>query len=354
VSILDRYLAGAILASTALVLAVLIALFSFVQFVDALGDVGKANYQLLDAARYVLLSIPRQTFEVFPMAALLGTTLGLSALAADSELVAMRAAGISLLRIVRAAMQVGLVLALLAVAIGEFVVPVTERVAETGRAEALKIRIKQQRDFGLWMRDRQDYVHVTEVLPDLTLLGIDIYRFDDRERLTLHTHAQQGRFAESQWRLADVRESRISEDRVQTQRMREQEWSSSLTPELFRVFTVRPEGLSVVQLHRYIQHLEQNRQNTGSYALAFWQKLASPFATVVMMVLAIPFVFGSQRSGGVGARLFTGIVIGLAFFVVSRGFGYFGLLYGVPAVLGAAMPTLLFFVAALVLLRRVR
>jgi len=354
VNILDRYLAGAILASTLLVLAVLIALFSFVQFVDALGDVGKADYQLLDAMRFVVLSIPRQTFEVFPMAALLGTTLGLSALAADSELVAMRAAGVSLLRIVRTAIQVGLVLALVAVAIGEFVVPETESLAETRRAEALKIRIKQQKDFGLWMRDSQAYVHISEVLPDLTLLGIDIYRFDEREQLTLHTHAQRGQFVESRWRLSDVRESRLTEDRVQTQRSREQEWTSSLTPELFSVFKVRPEGLSVVQLYRYIQHLDQNRQNTGSYALAFWQKLTSPFATVVMMVLAIPFVFGSPRSGGIGARLFTGIVIGLAFFVVSRGFGYFGLLYGVPAFLGAVLPALLFFGAAVVMLRRVR
>lgn len=353
-NIIDRYLAGAILTSTLLVLAVLIALFSFVQFVDALGDVGKADYQLLDAVRYVLLSIPRQTFEVFPMAALLGTTLGLSALAADSELVAMRAAGVSVLRIVRAATQVGLVLAIAAVAIGEFVVPETERLAEVGRAEALKIRIKQQKDFGLWMRDSQAFVHVDEVLPDLTLLGVDIYRFDERQQLTLHTHAQRGQFEEQQWRLSEVRESLLTDERVQTRRLREQIWSGSLTPDLFKVFTVRPEGLSVVQLHRYIQHLDQNRQNTGNYALAFWQKLVSPLATVVMMVLAIPFVFGSQRSGGIGARLFVGIMIGLAFFVFSRGFGFFGLLYGVPALLGAAMPTLLFLAAALIMLRRVR
>lgn len=353
-NIIDRYLAGAILTSTLLVLAVLIALFSFVQFVDALGDVGKADYQLLDAVRYVLLSIPRQTFEVFPMAALLGTTLGLSALAADSELVAMRAAGVSVLRIVRAATQVGLVLAIAAVAIGEFVVPETERLAEVGRAEALKIRIKQQKDFGLWMRDSQAFVHVDEVLPDLTLLGVDIYRFDERQQLTLHTHAQRGQFEEQQWRLSEVRESLLTDERVQTRRLREQIWSGSLTPDLFKVFTVRPEGLSVVQLHRYIQHLDQNRQNTGNYALAFWQKLVSPLATVVMMVLAIPFVFGSQRSGGIGARLFVGIMIGLAFFVFSRGFGFFGLLYGVPAFLGAAMPTLLFLAAALIMLRRVR
>ena len=351
--ILDRYLATSILTSTLLVLGVLLALFSFMLFVEALGDIGKQNYQLSDAIRYVLLSLPRQAFEVFPMAALLGTTLGLSALAADAELVAIRAAGVSVLRIVGAAMKVGLVLAVIAVLMGEFLVPETERLAEQGRTTALKIRIKQQNDFGLWLRDGPAYVHVGEVLPDLTLLKVDIYQFDENDRLRLQTSAKSGRFEDKQWRLKEVNESWLAENRVQSRRLLELEWGSALTPDLLSVFTVRPEALSVLHLYRYISHLEQNKQNTGPFALAFWQKLASPFATVVMMVLAIPFVFGSQRSGGIGARLFTGILLGLAFFVVSRGFGYFGLLYGVPAVIGALLPTLLFFGLALVMLRRV-
>jgi lipopolysaccharide export system permease protein len=192
------------------------------------------------------------------------------------------------------------------------------------------------------------------VLPDLTLLRVDIYQFDENDRLRLQTSAKTGRFDEKRWKLNDVSESWVSENHIQSRRLREQEWSSALSPDLLSVFTVRPEALSVLHLYRYISHLEQNKQNTGPYALAFWQKLTAPFATVVMMVLAIPFVFGSQRSGGIGARLFTGILLGLAFFVVSRGFGYFGLLYGIPAVIGALLPTLLFFGLALVMLRRVR
>lgn len=352
--ILDRYLAVAIFTNTLLVLGVLLALFSFIQFVDALGDVGKQNYQLADAIRYVVLSLPRQAFEVFPMAALLGTTLGLSALAADAELVAIRAAGVSVLRIVGTAMKVGLVLALVAVVIGEFLVPETERIAEKGRTTALKIRIKQQNDFGLWLRDGPAYVHIGEVLPDLSLLRVDIYRFDQNDRLRLQTSAKTGRYEDSRWKLSEVNESWLAENRVQSRRLREQEWISTVTPDLMSVFTVRPEALPLLHLYRYIRHLALNKQNTGPYALAFWQKLAAPLATVVMMVLAIPFVFGQQRSGGVGARLFMGIALGLAFFVVSRSFGFFGLLYGIPAVIGALLPVLLFFGLALVMLRRVR
>jgi len=352
--ILDRYLAASIITSTALVLGVLLVFFSLIQFVDALSDVGKGDYQLADAMRYVLLSLPRQTVEVFPMAALLGTTLGLSALAVDAELVAIRAAGVSVLRIVGAAVKVGLVLAVIAVLAGEFLVPETERMAEQGRTTALKVPIKQQNDFGLWLRDGSAYVHVGEVLPDLTLLQVDIYQFDEKDRLRLQTSAERGHLDGKQWRLTDVSESWLGQNRVQSRRVPEQEWGSALTPDLLSVFAVRPEALSVLHLYRYIRHLEQNKQNTGPYALAFWQKLIAPLATVVMMVLAIPFVFGQQRSGGIGARLLMGIVLGLAFFVVSRGFGYFGLLYGIPALIGAALPVLLFFGLALAMLRRVR
>ena len=354
VKILDRYLAVSIITSTLLVMGVLLALFSFIQFVDALSDVGKADYQLTDAVRYVLLSLPRQSYEIFPMAALLGTTLGLSALAADAELVAMRAAGVSLLRIVGATMQVGIVLAILAVLVGEFLVPETQRIAEEGRAQALKIRITQQGDLGLWLRDGQAYVHVGEVLPDLSLLHVDIYEFDANDRLRRQTSAARGGYDNHHWWLGDVHESELTETKVLSRKIQQEEWNSTLTPDLFSVFTVRPEGLSLLHLYRYIRHLRQNHQNTGPYALAFWQKLMAPLSTVVMMVLAVPFVFGQQRSGGIGARLFTGIVLGLAFFVVSRGFGYFGLLHGIPAVIGATLPTLLFFGLALWMLRRVR
>lgn len=352
--ILDRYLAASIITSTLLVLAVLLALFSFIQFVDALSDVGKADYQLMDAVKYVLLSLPRQSFEIFPMAALLGTTLGLSALAADAELVAMRAAGVSVLRIVRATMQVGIILAVLAVLVGELLVPETQRIAEEGRAQALKIRISQQGDLGLWLRDGKTYVHVGEVLPDLSLLHVDIYEFDENDRLRRQTSAERGGYESRQWWLSDVHESELTETKVQSRKIKREEWNSTLTPDLFTVFTVRPEGLSLLQLYRYIRHLRQNHQNTGPYALAFWQKLMAPLSTVVMMVLAVPFVFGQQRSGGIGARLFTGIILGLAFFVVSRGFGFFGLLHGIPAAVGAILPTLLFFGLALWMLRRVR
>ena len=143
-NILDRYIGRSILTSTLLVFAVLTALFTFIKFVEAMGDLGKASFGLYQVVRYVLLSIPRQASEMFPVTALLGSILGLSSLAADSELIAMRAAGVSLARLVGSVVKVGILLVLIAVIVGEVIAPVTEDMAERGRSTALQVSVRQQ------------------------------------------------------------------------------------------------------------------------------------------------------------------------------------------------------------------
>ena len=352
-NILDRYIGRSILTSTLLVFAVLTALFTFVKFVDALGDLGKATFGLYQAVRYVVLSVPRQASELFPMTAMLGTILGLSSLATDSELVAMRAAGVSMMRLVGSVVRVGIVLVVISVVVSEGIAPVTEAMAERGRSAALQVSVRQQKDSGLWVRDGQMFVHLGEVLPDLSVLRVNIYSFDVANHLRLQTSAQRGRYEHDVWRLQDVRQSRLDDGRVRVRQISSDDWVSVLTPDMLAVFAVKPEGLSIWSLYRYIQHLELNKQDTGRYELAFWNKLMSPVAAVVMMILAVPFVFSQMRSSGVGARLMIGILLGLAYWVISQGFGYFGLLYGVPPMLGAVAPTLLFLGVAAIMLRRV-
>lgn len=351
VSILDRYIGRSMLYGVLLVFSVLLALFTFFDFVDKLGDLGRGNFGLSDVMRYLLLTLPKKVYDLFPMAALLGTTLGLSSLAVDSELTAMRAAGVSLLRIVGAVMKTGILLVIAVVVTGEVIAPVSENLAQRGRAEALRIGI-QQKDFGVWLRDGSSFINIGEVLPDLSLLKIGIYQFDENNLLRTQTYAERGYYVDGKWQLMDVSQSSLSEDKIQIRRIPLQPWTSVVDPSVLSVFAVNPEGLSAWNLYRYIHHLKRNRQETSRYQLAFWYKVVSPFTTAVMLLLAIPFVFSNLRHAGMGFRLFIGILLGLGFYLFNRGFGYFSVLYGLPAVLGAILPTLLFFLAALYLLRR--
>jgi len=352
-TLLDRYVGRQILLSTALVLGVLLALFVFIVFVDVLPDYGRGTFGLFELVRYIALSQPRKIYEIFPVAVLIGTLMGLSTLALNSELVAMRAAGVSKLRIVGAALKIGLVFMLAAIAMGEYIVPTAENQAQIGRARALATGFQQQAT-GIWLRDGNAFVNLGEVLPDLTLLSVNIFDFQPDARLRTHTYAARAAYAGDEWRLQDVRQSRISDAGVEVHEAANEVWRPRLTPELVAVFTVRPEGLSIQQLAGYIGHLRSNNQETGQYVLALWQKMLMPAATAIMVLLATPFVFRPARGGGLSQRVFIGILLGLAFVVLHRSVGYLGLIYGVSPPLAAVAPLLFFLLLSLVLLARSR
>lgn len=352
--ILDLYIARVILYQTAVVVTVLVGLFMFITFIEQIGDLGTGNYGVLDAIEYTILSVPRILYEVFPMAALLGSILGLSSLAVDSELVVIRAAGVSIARLIGSVFKIGAVLGVVAILIGELVTPWSETGAQRGRAEALQQDISQQTDFGLWMRDRMTYVNVGEVLPDLSLLNVRIFEFDSEGRLRSLVYADQGAYRNQRWRLEGIEQTLISEDRegAESKDVRAAYWTTDVTPAILSVFLISPDQLSAWQLNRYINHLEENNQDTSFYELAFWTKIITPVATAVMVILAIPFVFSQVRTGSFGRNLFFGIMLGLAYFALNKGFGYVVLVFDIPSMLGASLPTLLFLGVGVVLLRR--
>jgi lipopolysaccharide export system permease protein len=353
ITLLDRYIAERVVVMTGLALLVQLVLMVFVVVVDALPDYGQANFNLYEFARYVLLSQPRRLYEIFPVMTLIGALLGMSALAANAELVAMRAAGVSVTQIVSSAVKVGLVFAVVAAAIGEFVVPWSESQAESGRAQALA-RGMEKKTSGLWLRDRNTFVNIGEVLPDLSLLRVSIYSFENGIDLRTQTRAARAYYTKQDgWMLQDVRESEIDKRRIVAHYAAARPWHTDLTEDIVGVFTVRAESLSMQHLMRYIDHLRQNGQSTERYRLALWQKALMPIAVMVMVLLATPFVFGPLRGGALSRNVFWGIMLGLMFVLMSRLFGHFGLLYGLPPVVGAIFPILVFFGAALWLLRRV-
>ncbi|HKQ31139.1 MAG TPA: LPS export ABC transporter permease LptG [Burkholderiales bacterium] len=352
ISLLDRYIAERVVFMTGLTLLVQLALMIFFVVVDVLPDFGQANFNLYEMLRYVFLSQPRRLYEIFPVVTLIGTLLGLSTLASNAELVAMRAAGVSVSTIVGSAVKVGLAFAVIVVLVGEYVVPWSESQAQSGRAQALA-RGMQKKASGLWLRDQNTFVNIGEVLPDLSLLNVNIYAFADGIDLRLQTHASSAFYTKDEgWVLEGVEESRIAQRGIAVQHIDEKSWKTDLTEDIVGVFTVRPEGLSMQHLVRYIDHLKHNGQSTERYRLALWQKALMPIAVVVMVLLATPFVFGPVRGGALSRNIFWGIMLGLAFILVTRLFGHFGLLYGLPPVVGAALPVLLFFGGALYLLRK--
>src|SRR6185369_3015966 len=203
--IIKRYVAAEITASTLLVFAALLVLFSFLDLIHELGELGKGAYRLPHIIAYVLLSVPGHVYELFPIAALIGTLFAIAQLVANSEYTVMRVSGVSIPRMALALIEVGLLFSVLTFAIGEFIAPPAEQFAQQLRARSITGVIAQEFRSGLWVKDDRNFVNVAQVLPDSVLLGIRIYEFDNEHRLRKISLAQRGEYLQNNtWRLRDV------------------------------------------------------------------------------------------------------------------------------------------------------
>lgn len=345
---LRRYVAREITVSTALVFLSLLLLFAFFDLVEQMKDLGRGGYQLRHILLHVLLSSPNHVYELFPIAALIGTLFTLAQFVASSEYTVMRASGVSLQRMVGALAVVGAAFSILTFTIGEFVAPPVEQFAQRLRSQAISGIVAQEFRSGLWIKDGTSFVNVLEVTPTGGLKGLRIYEFDNDYRLRVLRTAEAAEYEGSnQWLLANVAQTNFEKLTTRVSFRDFMRWESVLEPGLLNVLLVKPEKMSAWSLYSYSQHLKENRQKALRYEIALWTKMLYPVAVMVMMVLALPFAYFQSRQGGVGAKIFAGIMIGLAFHFLNRLLGHLGLLNDWPPFASAVAPTLLFLSLAI-------
>lgn len=368
VTIVQRYLAREIFAAVAFVLAALLVLYTSFDFINELNDVGKNGYRLDHAALFVVLQLPARAYELLPIAALIGTIYALAQLAAHSEFTILRVAGLSTNQAVRMVLLPGVALVLLTFVLGEVVMPQIETLTQKLRLKAGAGPVARGFRSGLWVKDTARapdgqmlvrFVNIGAVEPDNSLQQIKVYEFDSALRLQTIAFADRGTFVPPRsWRLTNVTETRFinvggsdAPDRIEVGKQPERIWQSELNPQLLAVLTVSPERMAARNLNTYIHHLEDNKQTAERYQIAFWKKLTYPFAVLVMMTLALPFAYLQVRSGGISFKIFTGIMIGIGFYLLNNLFSHVGLLNTWPPFLSAAMPSIVVLAAALLALR---
>jgi len=406
---LERYLARQIYAAVGFVLTGFLALFAFFDLIGELKDLGDGAYHLRQIFTVVALWLPAHAYELFPVAVLIGTLYVLANLSSNSEYTVMRAAGLSpgraglaLAKVgiafvaitfavgewiaphteqlaqqtrmramssligqdLRSPGRAGLALAKVGIAfvaitfaVGEWIAPHTEQLAQQTRMRAMSSLIGQDLRSGLWFKDERTFINVAQAREVDALQGVRIYEFDSSYRLRVVSEAKRAEYAGSgRWRLFQVAQTRF-EGRggaegagPVTARFDEAEWRSAVGPDLLSVLIVRPDRMSAWKLYRYTQHLAGNQQKTERYQIALWKKLFYPLATLVMMALALPFAYLQSRSGMVGVKVFFGILLGIVFHMLNSLFSHIGLLQRWPAVAAAALPSLLFFATALLMM----
>ena len=348
-----RYFTREILAASLLVLAALLALFGFFDMIRELDELNHGNYRISAMLGYVLLTLPTHTYVLLPLAGLMGTLFALARMSENSEITVMRASGLSLRQLALNVAAAGAIIALTTLAFGELVTPHTEEAAKGLKLKATRSIVAREFRSGFWVKDDRSFVNIQDVTPDTQLLNLRIYEFDPTFRLTAISRAEKGVYEGSnRWELQNVELTRFEGDRAVLQRIPKAVWNSVLTPDILSVLKIVPERMSALNLRAYIEHLRENSQKATRYEIALFSKFFSPLASIVMMVLAIPFALVSARAGGVGAKLVTGVMLGLVFYAASRMFAHVGLLNDWPPLISASAPVLIAALASLWLLRR--
>jgi lipopolysaccharide export system permease protein len=353
--IIRRYLFREILTMTGLVISVLLGLAVFIEFVTQLDDVGTGDYEIPQALLFALLKLPNLAHIMLPMAVLLGALLALGRLANQSELIVLRSAGVSQLRLAGAVMTTGIVLSLITMVLGENVGPPLENYARQFRAQAKHAGSGVSMGSSAWIRDGDTIMNISTPGDDGEPGGVYLYRMNGADELASIGRADSADLGdENEWVLSNLSETIFNARGVTTRKVERATQANNLSPDLAGLAVVRPETLTGAALFRYSRYLRRNGLDATPYEVVFWGRLASAVAVIPMCMLALPFVFGRLRSSGAGARMLVGLVIGLAYFLASRGLADGGQVYGLGAGLVAWLPTIVLTVVTGIALSRAR
>ncbi|MFO7709575.1 MAG: LPS export ABC transporter permease LptG [Desulfobacterales bacterium] len=353
IKVIDRHLGRSTLMGCLLVLSVLLVLFSLIEMLVQLNDVGKGAFRVTDAIIHVGLTLPKRAADLMPLAALLGSILSLGLLADHQELTAMHAAGMSVQRIAMSVLATSILIMLTVFIIAEFVAPPLDQEARFRRSKAIYGRDVVMTKSGFWTRYGSMLIHVGRVQADGLADNIEVYRLDETGQLRQFIYAAQANIEEGRdWRLQNAHSKTFGEEEVKVETLSEYRLPAFLSSGQVAVLQLPPDSLSISELWNYIRTLRERAQNAQSYALAFWQKILLPFTTGAMVLLSLSFVFGSTRMHSAGQRIFAGMLTAVAFQLSNQLLGHVGLLLNVPPLLTTLLPVALILALALQLLRR--
>ena len=351
-TIIDKYLGKTVLSAIALVTLMLAGLQLFMLFVGQLGDIGKGDYGVFQALFYVLLQIPYQVYLFFPVACLLGALLGLGMLANHSELLVVRAAGMSVLQVVRAVLQVAIFLVVCVCVLGELFIPRMMHFSADQKALYKSGGQALRTTNGLWLRVQNNFIHVNEAKTPELLLGVNQYRFNEEKKLVIARKIERAEYHRDQWQLYGVKESTFKDNRVIASAKNQVVWDTEVLPQMISVSTKAPDEMSLSQIWRHIRIQKKSHLDVAVLEVSFWRRLFQPLITCVMILLAIPFVFGPLRSMTMGQRFMIGVSVGFGFHILNEFAIPIGQLYQVPPLLAVSLPTVLFAFIGLILVKR--
>lgn len=358
---IDRYLSTNFIGGCITALLFLLSLFAFLALSDALWDVGKGTYELVDALLVVAYTLPTLAVDLLPVTVLLGGLLGLGALANNLELIAMRAIAMSPMRIAAPIVKLSVALIVIVMLLQTLVIPQAEFKAAQLRAKTLiepsLVGLEEEPGVGVnsefWTRSKGQFIRIGLVQPDRSLAGVEIYQFDAQGNLTKMLQTPTAELLQDNtWLLHKVRETQLGDTHSQTEFKDTLLWGALLSEEQTRTLITPASSLAPMDLWKFIQRLEENNMNSESSRIMFWKQMSIPLGLLGMALLAIPFLLGSVRSVPVGQRVAMGGLVGVTYYLVQQISGHLAGILHWNAALIVMAPALVILGIAVFLLKR--
>ncbi|HET9483108.1 MAG TPA: LPS export ABC transporter permease LptG [Xanthomonadales bacterium] len=352
---IDKMIATTVLSAVGLVWAVVLGIDVLFSFARELDEIGRGDYTLGAAITYIAWTIPRRAYDLFVWAAIIGGLLGLGTLAPTAELTAMRAGGMSKLRICLSVVAVVAVLMAFVSVVGETAGPYGESRAQALATGAISKDLIASGKTGLWAREGDSLINAKRGRDDAdgtTLFQVRVYEFTEAGRLLRITAADRAEHRGGRWVLLDATRMVFGEETVETEQLARAEWASTLDPRLLTLSIVRPRWLAASDLSANIDYMRRNQLDAGPFESAYWARVFYPFNVLILAFSVLPFAFGALRSGGLSKRLFIGVVVAITWYLFQRAVVDIASVYGVDYRLAHLLPALIVGTAAGIYFRR--
>jgi lipopolysaccharide export system permease protein len=355
VTVLDRYVIRALLGGVLVVMTVLLVLGALFVFIGQQDDIGVGTYSALDALWFTLLSMPQQVYELMPISALIGGLIGLGSLARGSELTVMRSAGLSVWRIAGSVLLGGLLLVGAAVLIGEYLAPPLQQMAKQQKAFSKFANVSFAGRGGAWVRDGNLIINVAQQSSDSVFAGMQVFELSPQHELLAMSRAATAQAQpDGGWLLSSFAETRFGEPQIAASSAPQRRFDSTASAEFLGLTVAEPRQLETRVLRRLIGNLESNGLDARPQVFAYWSRIARTTAIVFACLLAVPFVFGSLRAAGSGARTVVGLLLGIGFFLAQNMLESGAVVFDTNPLILAWVPTAAMALLALVLIARTR
>ena len=353
-SILNRHIFTSISLGLLLAVIMFLTLAILLGFVAQINSVGRGDFTILSAVFYTVLTIPKIIFDYFPVSAVVGVMIGLGALAANSELIIIQSAGASRIKIARTTI-ITLIIWLVPMSLmGEYIVPTAKIMAESYKSSKISKNVGLGLNSGVWIRDGNVIFNATPVGnvydirgKNISMHDVTVYMLDDKLQVVKVSKAEKATHKGDNWELYNIEVTEFVESGVITKHINKQIWPSRIEPEILSITHSRPKSLSIRDILKY-KNFHENKQNIPvKYEIALWSKYSYPLIVVTTVLTGLPFLFGLLRSGGFGARLLTGVMLGLVLYLLNRMLTNVGEVFYIHPIIVTALPSAVISVVAL-------